>query len=92
MGFRIFNVIEARVLLAETKADFPQVEPRWIVLDPIRGRIHEGLGDRSKVIASEDGTSVRTIEIDASHYRVTVTYRGEETTHTDLEVITNGGD
>lgn len=83
---RVFNVIEARVLLADAQDDFPGVESRWVVLDPIAASDTQGIGNRPPPITAGDDTSIAWDQLEPHRYRVAVVYQGQETTTTELEL------
>jgi hypothetical protein len=84
--FRVFNVIEGRVLLVDQSGDYPQAQARWLLLDPLTGHVTEGLGERSNAVASSADTGISWSVLGRHHYRVTVTYRGQESTSTEMEL------
>lgn len=85
-ALRVFNVIEARVLLADTQEDFPGVEPQWVILDPVAGTVTHGLGIAPAPLAADDDTGIVWDQVEANRYRVSVVYRGQQTTTTELEL------
>ena len=42
LKLRIFNLIEANILLAEVSDDFPNFTPRWLVINPLDSTLNEG--------------------------------------------------
>lgn len=85
-SLRVFNVIEARVLLVDHAVDYPQVAPRRLLLDPLTGRVMEGLGLRPTVVDSTADTGISWSATGRQRFRVTVKYRGQETTSTEMEL------
>jgi len=84
--FRVFNVIEGRVLLVDHSGDYRQAQARWLLLDPLTGHVMEGLGPKSTAVASPVDTGISWSAIGPNHYRVTVKYRGQESTSTEMEL------
>ncbi len=85
-AFRIFNVIEGRVLLVDHPHDYPDVSTRWLLLDPLTGRVMEGLGPKSTGVESPGDTAISWSAAGRHRFRVTVRYRGQETTSAEMEL------
>jgi hypothetical protein len=85
-SLRVFNVIEGRVRLVDHSVDFPQVAPRWLLLDPLTGGVIEGLGPRPTAIDSTADTGISWSATGRNRFRVTVQYRGQESTSTEMEL------
>lgn len=85
-ALRVFNVIEARVLLAEAASDFSGVSARWVLLDPLTGRVEHGGGAPPPPITAEEGKGIVWDQVDANRYRVSVVNQGHVTTTTEMEL------
>lgn len=86
IALRVFNVVEARVLLVDHSQDFPQVGSRWVHLDPLSGSVVEGSGPKPPAVAADEGTRISWSATGQDRFRVTVVYRGQEATNTDMEL------
>lgn len=85
-AFRVFNVIEGRVLLVDHLQDYPQVNSRWALLNPLTGRVDEGPGPRPAAVEPIADTGISWSATGQHRYRVTVRYRGQEATSTEMEL------
>lgn len=86
VAFRVFNVIEARVLVADTHRDFPSASAQWIVLNPLAGNVARGFGERPDSLEADSLNRIAWEQLGTQRYRVIVHYRGRQTTSTELEL------
>jgi hypothetical protein len=79
---RIFNVIEAKVRITDSLADYRVQAPHWIVLDPMRATLERGFG--APAAAEESMAGITWTAVDAGAFEVRTFYEGVETTKTTL--------
>ena len=77
-SFRVFNVLECDLLLVDESDDFPNVQPSWMLLDPIRRRFVLGQGEKPEPIEGQKGTSIQWLRLGEGKTSVSIQYQGNE--------------
>lgn len=83
---RIFNIIEAAVFLSNA-SDFPDAQLQWVVLNPLQGSVHSGVGDVAVESLPDDEQHRLDWERTAADaYRVAVKYGGHHVGSVTVEL------